>query len=210
MGDATERTVPRRTMQQRREATVARLVDATIESICAVGVDRTSLREICTRAELSNGALFKQFGSRSELIAAASEEILTRLLAQFHQVIDHLADDENSLEASLRFLRVAMSTPLTHALRQIYMATLHDADLRTRIEPAVSRYYSALTEHVEQTGALNQFPEHVREPLTFIVLHQFSGEALTRVAYPRTDIQDRMLEITLDMLLSYAATLRAR
>ncbi|MGY2062349.1 TetR/AcrR family transcriptional regulator, partial [Nocardia gipuzkoensis] len=121
-----------------------------------------------------------------------------------------LAEGQASLDASLKFLRASMSMPLTHALRQIYIATLHDQDLQERIAPAVSRYYSALTEHVERTGALDQFPEHVREPLTFIVLHQFSGEALTRIAYPRPDIGDRILEITHEMLLAYAAELRTR
>ncbi|MGW4846846.1 TetR/AcrR family transcriptional regulator [Nocardia brasiliensis] len=208
MNKPIEQSAPRRTMQQRREATVARLVDAAIEAICEVGVDRTTVREVCARSGMSNGALFKQFAGRTELLAAASEEILTRLLEQFHQVIDHLGQGEASLDASLQFLRASMSTPLTHALRQIYIASLHDRDLHERITPAVSRYYSTLTAHVEQSGALEQFPEHVREPLTFVVLHQFSGEALTRIAYPRPDIGDRILEVTHQMLLAYAATLR--
>ncbi len=210
MSSAIERAPRRRTMQQRREATVAKLIDATIEAICEVGIDRASVREICSRAGLSSGAMFKQFDGRPELIAAASEEILARLLRQFHAVVDHLTQGESSLEATVGFLRSAMSTPLTHALRQIYIATLHDPELQARIAPAVSSYYSELTTHAEQTDALAQFPEHVREPLTFIVVHLFSGEALTRVAYPRPDIQDRILEVTLDMLATYAAALKKR
>ncbi|AFU02924.1 TetR/AcrR family transcriptional regulator [Nocardia brasiliensis] len=210
MGTTINDSGPRPSRREQREATVAKLIDATIEAICEVGIARASVREICQRAGLTSGAMFKQFDGREQLLAAAAEEILNRLLRQFHQALEHPAHGMNSIEAMVGFLRESMGLPLTHALRQIYITTLHDPDLRTRIAPAVDGYYSEIITHVEQTAALNQYPPHIREPLAFIALHLFSGEALTRVAYPRPDLNDRIVEVTLDMLLTYAADLNRR
>src|SRR5262245_39193440 len=76
---------PRRTQRERREATIAALVDATIESLLDVGYAGTTVKEICTRAGLSHGALFRFFPSVLELVLAAGREVGRRQISSFEK-----------------------------------------------------------------------------------------------------------------------------
>ena len=77
-------TPPRRTQQERRETTIKKLLQATIDSLREVGFVRTTVKEICKRAGVSHGALFRFFPSVLDLVLAASEEVGRRHIAEFH------------------------------------------------------------------------------------------------------------------------------
>ncbi|MFQ6329290.1 TetR/AcrR family transcriptional regulator [Nocardia sp. CWNU-33] len=78
---------PRRTQQERRAATAAELVDATIVAIGKVGYQRATVQEICGRAGLPAGAMFRPFDSRLHLIVRTSEEVFTRQRAACRAVM---------------------------------------------------------------------------------------------------------------------------
>lgn len=201
----TEAPRPRRTQQERRAATVAKLVDATIAAIGEVGYQRATVQEICGRAELSAGAMFRQFDTRLDLIVRTAEEAFAQQLNGFRGVMEHVGAQENRLDVALRFLRRVQSSNLTHALREIYLAARSDSELRGRIEPIAESYYREIVAALDQTGVLNDFPERVREPLFFMLLHMFSGEAVVRGVYQRPDLDDSVLALVEDMLALYAA-----
>lgn len=79
MTTATALTV-RRTQAERRASSRARLVDATLSCLADFGYAGASLPEIVRRAGLSNGALWRHFRSKADLLAAASLEAEQRLL----------------------------------------------------------------------------------------------------------------------------------
>ncbi|MFX0576492.1 hypothetical protein [Nocardia nepalensis] len=54
---------------------------------------------------------------------------------------------------------------------------------------------------------LQQFPQHLREPIFFLVLHLFSGEAIVRPVYPRPDLGPTLLTLIEEMLRVYAKSL---
>ncbi|GAB2633032.1 TetR/AcrR family transcriptional regulator [Nocardia goodfellowii] len=195
---------PRRTQSERRAATVAKLMDATIAAIGEVGYQRATVQEICGRAELSVGAMFRQFDSRLDLIVRTSEEIISRQIAGFGAVMEQLGSQADSLDTALRFLRDAQAGNLTHALREIYLAARSDAELRTRIAPNVENYYERIVSEVERTRVLARFPEDKREPLFFLVLHLFSGQAVVRGVIPNPAMDDAVLALIEDLLVTYA------
>lgn len=59
-----------RTQQQRREETVARLLQASIDTIIEVGYARASAAVITKRAGVSVGALFRHFETMGDFMAA--------------------------------------------------------------------------------------------------------------------------------------------
>ncbi len=69
-----------RTQQQRREDTIARLLDASIETIIEVGYARTSAAVIAKRAQVSDGAIFRHFPTMGDLMAATLREAGRRQL----------------------------------------------------------------------------------------------------------------------------------
>ncbi|MEV0246540.1 TetR/AcrR family transcriptional regulator [Nocardia sp. NPDC050712] len=194
---------PRRTQSERRAATVAKLMDATIAAIGEVGYQRATVQEICGRAGLSVGAMFRQFDSRLDLIVRTCEEIITRQIAAFSVVMEQLGSQENSLDTALRFLRDAQAGNLTHALREIYLSARSDAELRARIAPNVEDYYARIVSEVERTRVLHRFPPDKREPLFFLVLHLFSGQAVVRGVVPDPAMDEAVLTLIEDLLVSY-------
>lgn len=187
---------------------MAKLIDATIEAIGEAGYQRATVQEICGRAGLSAGAMFRQFDGRLDLVVAASQEIVERQLSAFRAMITHLDSGQSSLESSLIFLQQAQSSNLTHALREVYMAARSDTELRERITPTVENYYASIVSEIERSAVLDQFPAAMREPLFFLVLHLFSGQAVTRPVYPRPDLDDTVRNLALELLVHYAATHR--
>ncbi|MFI6166952.1 TetR/AcrR family transcriptional regulator [Nocardia sp. NPDC051052] len=204
MSGNAETSRPRRTQQERRAATVAKLTDATIAAIGEVGYQRATVQEICGRAGLSVGAMFRQFDSRLDLIVRTAEEIVTQQLAAFTVVMEQLGDQANPLDTALRFLQEAQSATVTHALREIYLAARSDAELRVRIAPTVENYYDDIVAAVDRTGVLNQFPQRLREPIFFMALHVFSGQAVVRGVYQRPELDDAVVTLVGDMLRTYA------
>jgi AcrR family transcriptional regulator len=68
-----------RTQAQRRAESRRRLLDAAIECLAELGYARTTFAEVLTRAGLSNGAMWRHFPSKVDLLVAATQE--TGLLA---------------------------------------------------------------------------------------------------------------------------------
>ncbi|MBL1076572.1 TetR/AcrR family transcriptional regulator [Nocardia sp. 2] len=201
----TDESRPRRTQEQRRAATVGKLVDATIAAISEVGYQRTTVQEICGRAGLSAGAMFRQFGTRLDLIVRTASDIMERQLDGYRLTMEHLGAQDNPLDTALRFLRQAQQSTLTHALREIYLAARSDADLRARIAPIAETYYADIVAALDDTRVLNAFPPEKREPLFFMLLYLFSGEAVVRGVYPRPDFDATLLTLLEDILAVYAA-----
>lgn len=200
----SEVSPPRRTQQERRAATVAKLVDATIAAIGEVGYQRTTVQEVCGRAGLSAGAMFRQFDTRLDLIVRTAEEVVRRQLDGYRAAMEHLGAQDNALDTALRFLRQAQQSNLTHALREIYLAARSDTELRDRIAPIAEAYYSEMVATVERTGVLSGYPARIREPLFFMMLYLFSGEAVVHPVYPRADLDAAVLRLAEDMMAVYA------
>ncbi|WP_309230612.1 TetR/AcrR family transcriptional regulator [Nocardia sp. SYP-A9097] len=196
---------PRRTQQERRAATVTKLVDATIAAIGEVGYQRSTVQEICGRAGLSAGAMFRQFDTRLDLIVRTAEEGFRRQIDGYRSTMEHLGAQDNALDTALRFLRAAQSSNLSHALREIFLAARSDTELCARIEPIAAAYYGEIVATLDRTGLLDDFPPNVREPIFFMMLHLFSGEAVVRGVYPRPDVDAAVLTLVEEMLAMYAA-----
>ncbi|AYF78962.1 TetR/AcrR family transcriptional regulator [Nocardia yunnanensis] len=186
-------------------ATVAKLVDATIAAIGEVGYQRTTVQEICGRAGLSAGAMFRQFDTRLDLIVRTAEEVFARQLVGYTATMEHLGAQDNPIDVALRFLRGAQRSNLSHALREIYLAARSDAELRERLAPIAENYYREIVATLERIGLLADYPARVREPLFFLLLHVFSGEAVVRGVYQRPDLDESVLRLVEDMLAVYAA-----
>ncbi|MBF6331493.1 TetR/AcrR family transcriptional regulator [Nocardia transvalensis] len=201
--DSTSR--PRRTQEERRAATVAKLIDATIQAIGELGYHRTTVQEICERAGLSVGAMFRQFEGRLDLIVATAEEIVARQLAVFRALLAEVGEGTDALASALRFLRDAQRSAPAIALREVFVAARSDRELHARITPAVGRMYAAMLAEVEGSGLLRRFPEHVREPLFFTALHVFSGQAVVRGVYDRPDLDESVLDMVLQLVTTYEA-----
>lgn len=194
----------RRTQQERREATVARLLDATIATVTEIGYAKASVKEICDRAGVSHGGLFRHFPTRLDLMVAAFEEVARRQLDGFVERFDQRPGDGDPQAEALRLLRDAARAPINAVWFELLTAGRTDDALRTHLEPVTRRYY----DQIEQLAAQLPFAEDY-DPRRFaagvrLALHLFDGEATRRAVAPEPEAEDAVLALVTDLLATAA------
>lgn len=127
---------PRRTQQQRREQTIRRLLEATIECLVAVGYAKTSTNTVLERSGLSRGALLHHFPTRSDLLVAAVEHLARSRDDWLRRQARELpADPAVRLNEAIRLMLAAFETPLFLASMELWAAARTDPDLRSALLP---------------------------------------------------------------------------
>lgn len=74
--------------QGRSAETRATLIAGAIEALCEVGYAGASAREIAGRADCNQALVFYHFGSVSDLLLAALDDVSTRRLAAYTHMVD--------------------------------------------------------------------------------------------------------------------------
>jgi AcrR family transcriptional regulator len=119
-----------RTQQQRREETVARLLDASIATIVEVGYAHASAAEITKRAGVSVGALFRHFDTMGDFMAATAYEVLRRQLDLASKQVAELPAEQPALEAALGIMRDITRNPTNAVMYELMIAARTDEKLR--------------------------------------------------------------------------------
>jgi AcrR family transcriptional regulator len=169
----------RRTQQERREATVRKLLDAATGALIEVGYSNTSVQEICQRAGVSHGGLFRHFSSRIELLIDVAEDVGEGLLELYRRDFERLRPSTpDELALALQLLRVNTQSRLHQAWFELQLAARTDRQLHQALQPIWQRRYEAT-----QQLALALLPQAARELPDFAVIVDtmvtlFHGEAM--------------------------------
>lgn len=90
-----------------------RILDAAVEVASIHGLTRLSVGDVAKRAGLSRPTLYKHFGSKDELVAAAVAREAMDFTDQIVSVVDTIDDPRDALEAAmLTALELAREHPL--------------------------------------------------------------------------------------------------
>lgn len=194
----------RRTQRERKEATVGRLVDATIASIAQAGYAGTSVGEVCRRSGVSRGGLFRHFDSRLALVAAAAEEVARRHLALVRRRLATAPPED--LRAALRLMRARHRDESNVVWFELMVAARTDAELRECLSPVARRFFAEITAVAREVPALAALPDDALHLLVSSVRNLFDGEAISRTVAPEPGVE----EARLDLLADYAEFAAAR
>ncbi|MDP3891964.1 TetR/AcrR family transcriptional regulator [Nocardioides sp.] len=186
----------RRTQAERRAATIARLVDATIDSIADVGYHRTSLGEICSRSGVSRGGLFRHFESRLDLVVATAEEVLRRHVERFEE--QFRAGGLSTVADQVRFVRSASRDRINTVWFELLVAARTEPGLRARLAPVATTLHQNVDALALITHPGSLAEEDLRV-LTTSVLHLFDGEAVFRHTFPRPELEEARLERVVEL-----------
>jgi AcrR family transcriptional regulator len=184
---------PRRTQQERREATISKLLDATIETITEVGYARTSVKEICDRAGVSHGGLFRHYPTRLDLVVAAAQEVSRRQLVAFKEQFTSLPLPDETLLSALRLLRDAVRTPTNMVWTELLVAARTDDELRARIEPVSRRYFTNILDLAMSLPFAVDTPREIVDLGIRIAVHYLDGENLRANVVSEPDEEDLAL-----------------
>ncbi|MDQ4006011.1 MAG: TetR/AcrR family transcriptional regulator [Actinomycetota bacterium] len=143
--------------EQRRQSVRARLEQAGLSLFNRQGYERTTVRDIASAAGLSPRTFFRHFGSKENVVFAAAEPELARLVEHVNRqpaggvrgevarraVLDFAADMEANRELILTQVRLILETPslrrrgLEHQARWVDEVGRGLARRGGRSEPAI-------------------------------------------------------------------------
>jgi AcrR family transcriptional regulator len=112
----------RRSQQERRHETRTRLLAATQTALVERGYAGTTTTEVCRRAGVSQGALFKHFASKGELLAATAERLFANLIDAYRESLPPWAGVDDRAAAAVELLWDAFEDPRLLAAIELYAA----------------------------------------------------------------------------------------
>jgi len=182
------------TQSERRESTRAALLDAAVESLMEHGVAGFTTADVVGRAGLSNGALFRYFPTKADLLAATVEHVFVRLREDYEDAFGSLAADKRTVENLVTMLWGAMSDPALGAAFEVYTAARTDAWMQAAIEPVMADHLERLQDLsrnlLHQVSSADD--EMVRRAVDLAIL-SMQGLALNLMARPDPEAAGRLL-----------------
>jgi AcrR family transcriptional regulator len=189
-----------RTQQQRREETVASLLDASIAAIVDVGYARASAAVITKRARVSDGALFRHFDTMGDFMAATAYEVMRRQLDLFTKQVAEIPADKPALEAVLTILRDITGNSTNAVMYELMIAARTDEKLRATLEDVLAEYSARIYETARALPTADQFPEQTFAALVAMVTNTFDGAAIVRPVLAQPDIEAERIPLLISLI----------
>lgn len=189
-----------RTQQQRREETVARLLEASIDTIVEVGYARASAAVITKRAGVSVGALFRHFETMGDFMAATASEVLRRQLETFTKRVAEIPADRPALEAALTILRDVTASPTNAVLYELLVAARTDEKLRETLQHELGQYRAKIHDAARALPGAESFPQDTFPVVVALMTNVFDGATVVERVLPQPDIAERRVAVLAALL----------
>ncbi len=191
-----------RTQQQRREDTIARLLDASIDTIVEVGYARASAKVIARRADVSDGAIFRHFPTMGDLMAATAREAGRRQLEAAAKRVAEIRTEKPTLEDVLTIIRDLTVNSTNTVLYELAVAARTDERLRDALRGVMDDYMMKIYEEVrialaDEVQAIGE--QNFAHRLALMV-NTFDGAAMFRHVLTYPEIDSRRIPVLLSLL----------
>lgn len=134
MESASKPKPRRRTQAERRAATRAALLDATIECLVDYGYAGTTTVRIVERAGVSRGAQVHHYPTKADLVAEAVRHLAAKRADEFVDEVSALpSKGRKRIEMLLDRLWAIHTSPLFAASMELILASRTDPELRDRM-----------------------------------------------------------------------------
>jgi AcrR family transcriptional regulator len=188
------------TQQQRRDETVARLLEASIATIVEVGYARASAAVITKRAGVSVGALFRHFDTMGDFMAATAYEVLRRQLDSATKQVAAIPSDRPVLEAALTILRDITGNSTNTVMYELMIAARTDEKLNATLQNVLEQYTAKIRDAARTLPGAESLPEETFSVLVALLINTFDGAAIVRAVLPHPDIEQRRIELLMSLL----------
>ncbi|MBU8812916.1 TetR/AcrR family transcriptional regulator [Mycolicibacterium goodii] len=184
-----------RTQQQRREETVARLLDASIATIIDIGYAKASAAVIARRAKVSDGALFRHFPTMGDFMAATAHEVMRRQLEVFSKRIAEIPAEQPPLQAVLTILRDVTGNDTNTVMYELLIAARTDEKLRATLQEVLTEYAANIYETARTIPGFEQFPEGESMAAVALLVNTFDGAAIIRPVLAQPELEDARIAL---------------
>jgi AcrR family transcriptional regulator len=184
----------RRTQAERRAATRAALLDATIECLVEDGYAGTTTTRVVERAGVSRGAQVHHFPTKAELVSEAVLHLARRRAAEAQEEIGKIsAADPAKLGAALDLIWSLHNGPLYAASVELFVAARTDPELRARLaeveRDVTNQVYASAGESFADGGnpkALRECLDLTLAAMRGLALLEFADTGSGKRRWPRT------------------------
>lgn len=189
-----------RTQQQRREETVARLLQASIDTIIEVGYARASAAVITKRAGVSVGALFRHFETMGDFMAATAYEVLRRQLETFTKQVAEIPADRPAPPAALTILRDITAGSTNAVLYELMVAARTDEKLKETLQNVLGQYSAKIHDAARALPGAESFPEETFPVIVALMTNVFDGAAIVRGVLPQPELEEQRIPMLTALL----------
>ena len=189
-----------RTQQQRRDETVTKLLDASIDTIVEVGYARASAAVITKRAGVSVGALFRHFDTMGDFMAATAHEVLRRQIEMGSKRAADIPADRPALDALLAILRDVTQNPTNAVMYELMIAARTDEKLRATLQDVIEEYSTRIFDTARALPTADEYPEGALAAIVALLTNAFDGAAIVRTVLPQPEIEDGRIPLLMALL----------
>ncbi len=161
------------TQEERRTGTITRLIEAGAEVLVNDGNAGFSTAAVAKAAGVSNGALFRHFPTRLDLLVASTELLMERMRHVFAEEFTRLGEGPK-LRHILQALWTCVDRNELLAITEITALTRTDADLQERFTPILAAHHEKISELIRLARPADLEPERA-EQLGFLFIYALSG-----------------------------------
>jgi len=172
------------TQAERRESTRAAFIQAAADSLRKNGLSGFTTSDVVRRAGMSNGALFRYFATRTDLLSATVQFVFARLRDEYAERYVALASTEVTPQSLLTLLWNVYDDPYLAAVYEVYGAARTDEALRAAIEPMIREHVEIIHQlaHDIVTMVADAEDDVIRE-MVWVAALSMQGLALSRPVY---------------------------
>ena len=189
-----------RTQRERREGTVARLLDASIATIIEVGYSRASAAVITKRADVSVGALFRHFDTMGDFMAATAYEVLRRQLDLFTKEVAQIPADQPALESMLRIMRDIIGNQTNTVMHELMIAARTDEKLRATLQEVLTEFGAKIFDVARGLPGVEGLSDETLLTLVATLMNTFDGAAILNAVLPQPELSAQKIALIAALL----------
>jgi AcrR family transcriptional regulator len=172
------------TQAERRESTRAAFIQAAADSLRKNGLSGFTTSDVVRRAGMSNGALFRYFATRTDLLSATVQFVFARLRDEYAERYVALASTEVTPQSLLTLLWNVYDDPYLAAIYEVYGAARTDEALRAAIEPMIREHVEIIHQLAHDIVTLvSDADDDVIREMVWVAALSMQGLALSRPVY---------------------------
>jgi AcrR family transcriptional regulator len=184
--------------ERRRQQTLQKLHEATVECIVNKGFSRLTTADIAEAADLSQGALFRYYPSKTAAVAGATRYLFDKVIRDFNCLLGEpcepnlmkIVDDLEAWFHSADFIAVS----------RLFAESSADAELKEAIQPIIEQH--RLNTHALIEQAFPAESQAMLRSAAHAVIYLMQG-----IATEKHLIADDFIERDIMQLVRNAATL---
>ncbi|MGW4248870.1 TetR/AcrR family transcriptional regulator [Nocardia sp. NPDC004722] len=201
---------PRRTQEQRRNETQAKVLEAAIECLLEYGYSGTTTPRVAAKAGVTRGAQVHHFPSREDLVTAAVRYLAVRRAEEALAEFARIPQGGNVVEAALDLLWRLHQGPLFTATAELWLAARTDRALAEQlesVEPVVTSGLAAALAPLAPAGAsttvLRDFVYTAMDAMRGLLLSSYVWRDEARVRRQWARVRAQLLRLAAVELADY-------